>query len=80
MAENPAKGRKTIYSLLSQLQKIDPQKQGAILNQVFFTAKSDELVGILSHAELQERVKAFVILSKIDPANSLKYDILRKGH
>lgn len=78
MAENPAKGRKNIYSLLSQLQKIDRQKQGAILNQVFFTAKSDELIGILSEAEPQEKVRAFSILSETDPANSLKYEILRK--
>lgn len=78
MAENPSKGRKAIYGVLPQLQKIDRQKQGAVLNQVFFTAKSAELISLLSDAEPQEKLKAFTILSVIDPANSLKYEILRR--
>jgi hypothetical protein len=79
MTENPEKGMKAIYSILPQLEKIDKQKQGSILNQVFFTAKSDELVYILNNAEAQEKAKAFTILSEIDPANSLKYEVLRRS-
>ncbi|SKB94326.1 type IX secretion system protein PorD [Daejeonella lutea] len=79
MAENPSKGRKAIYAVLPQLQKIDKQKQGAILNQVFFTAKSDELINILSDADPQEKLKAFTILSAVDPANALKYEILKRS-
>ncbi len=78
MAENQSKGRKAILSVIPQLQKIDRQKQGSILNQVFFTAKADEIINILSTAELQERMKAYSALSVIDPANSLKYEILKK--
>lgn len=79
MAENSSKGRKAIFSLLPQLQKIDKQKQGSLLNQLFFTAKSDELINILNSADQQERMKAFNILSDIDPANSLKYEALKKS-
>lgn len=79
MTENSSKGRKAIYAVLPQLQKIDKQKQGAILNQVFFTAKSDELINILSDAEPQEKLKAFTILSVVDPANALKYEILKRS-
>jgi hypothetical protein len=79
MAENPGKGRKAIYALLPQLQKIDKQKQGAVLNQVFFTAKSSELINILSDSEPQDRLKAFAILSEVDPANTLKYEVLKRG-
>ena len=78
MAENQAKGRKAILSVIPQLQKIDRQKQGAILNQIFFSAKADELIKILSAAEPQDKVKAYNALSVIDPANSLKYEILKK--
>lgn len=78
MAENPAKGRKAIYGILPQLQKIDRQRQGAVFNQLFFTSKSDELINILSDAEPQEKLKAYTILSSVDPANTLKYDILKK--
>ena len=60
-------------------KKIDRQKQGAILNQVFFTAKADELINILSAADSQDKIKAYNVLSEIDPSNSLKYQVLRKS-
>ena len=78
MAENQTKGRKAILSVIPQLQKIDRQKQGSILNQIFFSAKADELIKILSAAEAQDKIKAYNALSVIDPANSLKYEILKK--
>ena len=79
MSDNQAKARKQILSVLPQLQKIDRQQQGAMLNQVFFTAKADELVNVISAASPQERVKAYNVLSAADPANIRKYEILRKG-
>lgn len=79
MAENQSKGRKAVMSVLPQLQKIDKQKQGSVLNQIFFTAKSDEIVNILSSADSQDKIKAFNILSEIDPANTLKYEVLKKS-
>lgn len=78
MAENQTKGRKAILSVIPQLQKIDRQKQGSILNQIFFSAKADELINIFSAAEAQDKIKAYNALSVIDPANSLKYEILKK--
>ncbi len=79
MSENASKGRKAVFSVLPQLQKIDKQKQGSLLNQLFFTAKADELVNILSTADPQDKMKAFNILSEIDPSNSLKYEALKRS-
>lgn len=79
MAENQAKGRKAVMSVLPQLQKIDKQKQGSVLYQVFFTAKSDEIISILSAADPQDKMKAFNVLSQVDPANSLKYQQLKNS-
>lgn len=79
MATDPKKARASIATLLEDLQTVDPQKQGAMLNQIFFSAKADELVSILAEAEPKERARAYSILSKIDPANSLKYENLRKS-
>lgn len=78
MAENQAKGRKAVLSVIPELQKIDKQNQGSILNQIFFTAKSDEIIRILATAEPQEKLKAYTVLSQIDPANSLKYEVLKR--
>ena len=78
MSDNLTKGRKAIISTLSQLQKIDKQKQGAILNQLFFTAKADEFVNVLRSADPQDKVKAYNTLSEIDPTNASKYESLKK--
>ncbi len=78
MFENKNKGRKQIITLLPQLQKIDKQRQGSMLGQVFFTAKADELVNIIGSASPTERMSAYNILSAADPANIGKYDLLRK--
>ena len=78
MAENKSKGLKAVLSIIPQIQKIDKQKQGSVLYQIFFTAKSDEIINILSSADPQDRIKAFSVLSVIDPANSLKYEALNK--
>lgn len=78
MSENAQKGRKAIASVLPELQKIDKQKQGSMLTQLFFTAKADELVGIFSSSDPQERMKAYNILLDTDPANTSKYDALKK--
>lgn len=79
MTDNKTKGMKVISNILPQLQKIDKQKQGSMLNQMFFTAKADEIVNIFESADPQEKIKAFNILTEIDPANSAKYEALKKS-
>jgi hypothetical protein len=77
MAENSLKARKQILSLLPDFQKIEKQKQGSMLNQMFFTAKATELINVIEQADPQEKLKAFSILSEIDPANIGKYEMLK---
>ena len=77
MTDNAQEARKTILDLLPSLQKVDRLAQGAVFNQVFFTAKSDELIGVFSGMGPQERVQAYNILAEVDPANANKYESLR---
>ncbi len=79
LAGNIQKGRKTIASLLPDLLKVDKQKQGSMLAQLFFTAKADELVNIFSASDTQEKVRIYNILTELDPANSSKYSALKPG-
>jgi len=78
MYNNQSKGRKEILGVLPMLQKIDRQKQGSIINQMFFSAKADELVNLLSAADQKERSNAYNILSVSDPSNLTKYEVLKK--
>ncbi len=79
MSENVQHARKTMIDLLPILKQVDRMAQGAVFNQVFFTAKSDELVGIFSGMGQQERVQAYNILAEVDPANINKYETLRNS-
>ncbi|HMG11035.1 MAG TPA: DUF4835 family protein [Mucilaginibacter sp.] len=78
MADNVAKGRKEITSILPTLQQINRQRVGSMFPLVFYTAKSDELVLLYSKADPQERVQAMNILLQADPANGNKYQTLQK--
>ncbi|MDO3644277.1 DUF4835 family protein [Mucilaginibacter sp. L3T2-6] len=78
MSDNVNKGRKAISAILPELSQVDRQRLGAMFPLVFFTAKSDELVSILSKADPQERVQAMNILNQADPANGLKYQNMQK--
>lgn len=77
MADNAQEARRKILDLMPSLQKVDRLAQGAVFNQVFFTAKSDELIGVFSGMGPQERVQAYNILAEVDPANANKYESLR---
>jgi len=78
MSDNPAKARQTIAQLLPELEKLDQQKQGAMLTQLFFTAKADELINILKNANTPDKMRAVQILMKLDPTNAAKYESLKK--
>lgn len=77
MVEDEPAARKAILDLLPSLKSVDRLAQGAMFNQIFFTAKSDELIGIFSGMGTQERMQAFNILAEVDPANANKYESLR---
>ncbi len=78
LAENPITGRNAVLNLLPKLQDADRLKQGAMLTQLFFTAKADELVNTLLGATPSDKVKAYQLLIQLDPANASKYEALKK--
>ncbi len=79
MAENAAQARKNIEGLLPVLTQLDRTRLGATLPTLFFTAKDDEFVGILSGANAQDRANAYNILMQADPSNGNKYAALQKN-
>lgn len=77
LAENPNEARKEIVKSMQLLKAVDRMGQGAMLDQLFFTAKVNELVGVLSGLSPQERVQMYNLLAEVDPVNSTKYEVLR---
>lgn len=74
--EKPALARLNILNAIEKLNKIAIDNPNNMLLAVFFQAKSDEMVNIFSGADMGEKSKALVLLRKVDPSNSSKYDKL----
>jgi Domain of unknown function (DUF4835) len=79
MSDNLNKGRKNIAEALPALSTLDKQKQGAMFNQVFFSAKADEIISIFSKSDPLERTKIYNIMADADPANATKYEELKNA-
>lgn len=77
MADNQNASKRKLIDLLPLLAKVDRMVQGAMYNQAFFTAKSDELANLISSLTGPEKVKAINILSEADPGNSNKYETIK---
>jgi len=71
------KGLMPIMNALSALQQMDKQKIGSIFPNVYFASKAEEITNVLSKLNTQERMKAYNLLSEIDPANIGKYEGLK---
>jgi len=79
MADNADNGRKAIAALLPMLSQIDRLSTGAVLPQIFFTAKSDEFISVLSGLSQTEKISAYNTLMEIDPSNGNKYQALQRN-
>lgn len=79
MAENVADGRLELLSALELLQKAHRSKPNSYILQVFFDAKSDEIVNIFKSAFTDERKRVYNIVSEVNPANLSKYSVLMEN-
>jgi hypothetical protein len=73
MVDNKEEARATIFDGLEGLKKIHQIKPLSYSLQVFFNAKSDEIINVFSGAFPDEKSKIVNLLNEIDPTNSNKY-------
>lgn len=74
MYDDMVKGRQQVIQALELIRKVHQKRQGTFNVQLFFTAKSDELVSLFSEANSSEKTQAYNLLKEIDPANLTKYN------
>ncbi|GEP95967.1 type IX secretion system protein PorD [Chitinophaga cymbidii] len=77
MYEDVSKGRAAIVNCLNMLMAIHEDVPNSMLMQVFFNAKSDELLKIFSAAPPQEKARAAQMMAQLDVPNANKYQQLR---
>lgn len=73
MHENAKKGKTEIISVLSELQKVHRIRPNSFLMRVFFDAKADEIMDILSGGPSVNIVDAMDVLNRIAPMHSQKW-------
>ncbi len=65
--------RKKLVELLEKIRKVQELRPTAVMLNMFFDAKSNELINIFSEGNSEIQQKAVDILVKLDPLNSSKY-------
>jgi len=79
LQENTNSGAKSILSYLPSIQQMDRLKLNSFFPNVYFSSKADEISNVLGTiSDPGERIKAYNLLSDIDPANINKYEGLKK--
>lgn len=73
MSSKPEEGRAEVLKAIEKLRKVQREKPGSFAMQVFFNAKSDELVNIFKESFSMEKGRAQEVLNECDPANADKY-------
>lgn len=79
MADKSPEGRGVVAESLKSIQKVFRTRPSLYILQVFFDAKSDELVNIFSKSFPDERNRVTVILNECDPSNGSKYEKILKS-
>jgi len=73
MYEDLSVARQGILQSLEMLQRVNRIRSGLLFRQIFFDAKSDEIVNIFRVATLDEKNRLIALMRELDPSNLNKY-------
>ena len=73
MYDKPDQGRGAILEALQKIQLVSKQRPSSFNVQVWFNAKTDELINIYKQAGADEKSAVLEVLGELDPTNSNKY-------
>lgn len=73
MSDKPEEGRAIVAEALRSVQQVFRRRPSTYILQVFFDAKSDELVNVFSKSFPDEKNRVMAILNEVDPSNGSKY-------
>jgi hypothetical protein len=79
LVERTDEARAEIADALIELRAAYRENPTAMIFQVFFNAKSDEIVNIFSESFPDEKNRVVTALKEIDPANTAKWDRIAKA-
>ena len=71
--------RNEVTNAIKDIQKVAQIQPNSMLMKTFFNAKVNEIISIYSNALATEKNKIIEILTKIDPANSNRWQEIKNG-
>lgn len=74
MADKPEEGRANIAESLRDIQTVFRRRPSLYILQMFFDAKSAEIVNVFSKSFPDERQRVLAILNEVDPSNGSKWE------
>ncbi|MDX1685776.1 MAG: DUF4835 family protein [Saprospiraceae bacterium] len=79
MHKNVDSALSTITAALESINEVDKAYPNTFLIQIFANTKANEIAEIYQQGQLDVRLKVYSIMTRIDPANSHKYEPIRRG-
>lgn len=74
MRENKIKGEDAVFEALISLDEVQKARPSSFLLQVYFNAKSDEVVSVFKTASPERKKEIMKAMILIDPGNTKKYN------
>jgi hypothetical protein len=71
-------GRTSILESLQKIQQLNKQRPSSYNVQLWFNAKTDELVNIFKQSSPAEKVAVIQLLGELDPTNNNKYRLINQ--
>jgi len=78
MSEKPAEGRQSILNALDAFGIVGAKLTDDPYIRLFTTAKGSEVINMFSIAERAQKLKAYDVMIKIDPANASTYNVIKR--
>jgi hypothetical protein len=76
MYDNPTGARQAILQSLETLQRVNRARPNLLFKQIFFDAKSEELINIFRMGTVDEKNKLITLTRELDPVNLNKYQAI----
>lgn len=77
MHDDPDRSRATILAAVNALNEANNSYRNSMLLNLFVDTKGNELLEIFKIADRNQKSRVYAALTRIDPSNSSKYELLR---
>ena len=77
-AQKPDEARVKVLEVLNKMKQVNQLRPAAVLTNIFFDSKAQELVNIFKQGDPTQKQQAFNIMAELDPTNTDRYRSMLK--